>query len=263
MKKTIVISVVFLIFVSGLYGAWKLFFLKSDKPPETIFNEAKDAISEAEEKIIEIEKEEPQKNEEKIKVGQKIPEKILLAAPFTSQAPFGFWDERHEEACEEASIIMLKYHLDKKQLSREIAEQEIQKVVDYQINKYGDYKDSNAAQMIKLARDFYGLDNLEAVYDFKKEDIKKELAKGSPVVIPADGRELGNPYYTAPGPLYHALVLVGYSGNQIITNDPGTRKGEGYRYDIDILYNAIHDFPGDKEKIKEGRKAMIVVKSGG
>lgn len=188
-----------------------------------------------------------------------LPEKIFIKVPFTSQAPYANWDEKHEEACEEASLIMVKYYLDGKNLNKDIAEKEIQNLIKFQLEKYGDYRDSDATGIIQLAEDYYKINNLKAVYDFSKEDIKKELAKGRPIIIPAAGRLLGNPNFTAPGPLYHNLVLTGYEGDIVITNDPGTRKGEGYRYDIDVLFGAIHDFPGKKEDIEKGRKAMIVI----
>lgn len=194
---------------------------------------------------------------------EKIPNKILIPVPFTSQAPFKKWDALHEEACEEASIIMLRYFFSKEKLTPEIAEREIQALVKFQNKKLGDYKDTTAAQTADLFLDFYGeLPNgkkLKVVYDFDKTALKKYLACGNPIIIPAAGRELGNPNFTAPGPLYHNLVLVGYDGDMIITNDPGTRKGEGYKYNIDILYNSIHDFTGKPEDIKKGRKAMIFV----
>lgn len=221
------------------------------------------------EKKMEVPQDVPVNNdaEEKEKAPEKnpavkqniLPNKILIPVPFTSQAPFAKWDELHEEACEEASLIMLKYYLDKKPLTPEIAENEIQKMVKFEIKNYGDYKDSDAGEIVKLAEDFYKIYNLKVVYDFQKEDLKKELAKGNPVIIPAAGRDLGNPNFTAPGPLYHNLVLVGYDGDTIITNDPGTRKGLGYTYNINVLYNAIHDFPGKPEDITQGRKAMIVL----
>ena len=114
-----------------------------------------------------------------------------------------------------------------------------------------------------MFKDFYGetgkRKKLRVIYDFKKDDLKKYLAQGYPIIVPAAGRKLGNPNFTAPGPLYHNLVLVGYDGNTIITNDPGTRRGEGYEYDIDVIFNAIHDFTGKPESINQGRKAMIVV----
>ena len=112
---------------------------------------------------------------------------------------------------------------------------------------------------MKLAYDFYGLDILKVVYDFSKEDLEKYLSLGNPIIVPAAGRLLGNPNFKAPGPLYHNLVLVGYDGETIITNDPGTRKGEGYQYNLDVLYNAIHDFSGELNQIERGRKAMIVL----
>lgn len=254
-----IIKIVFaIIILAGLVLAGRYFLLKSDKPTETYIEEARDTVEDTGEKaadeIIRASKKEFLNEQQ-----EKIPDKIQIDVPFTSQAPFAVWDERHQEACEEASIIMLKYYLDKKPLTPEIAEQEIQKAINFQIRKYGDYRDTDAQRTVEVAEDLYGIDNLKVVYDFPKVDLKRELAKKNPIIVPAAGRELGNPYYTQPGPLYHMLVLTGYSGDQIITNDPGTRRGENYRYDIDVLYGAIHDFPGDKDRIKEGRRAMIII----
>lgn len=258
-KKKVIISLIFLFFLTAGFLASRYFLLESNKPPETYVAEIKDKIEQVENKIEADKKDESNKKPSENQLAA-IPGKISIKVPFTSQAPFGVWDQKHEEACEEAAIIILKYYLDKKDLTKEIAEKEIQRMIDFEIKNYGDYKDSDAEQIVKLAKDFYGIENIKAVYDFEKEDIKKELAKGNPIIIPAAGRELGNPYYTQPGPLYHMLVLIGYSGDQIITNDPGTRRGEGYWYDINVLYDAIHDFPGDKNKIRGGRKAMIVIR---
>lgn len=193
-----------------------------------------------------------------IKKEKALPNKILIEVPFTSQAPFAEWDALHEEACEEASIIMVKYFSDKKKLTPETAEQEIQKMAAFEKENYGHFEDSDAQEIVRLASDFYGPKNLKVIYDFSKEDMKKYLAAGRPIIVPAAGRRLGNPNFTQPGPLYHVLVLVGYNKNEIIANDPGTRKGKGYAYDSDVLYDAIHDFPGSKENIEAGRKAMIV-----
>lgn len=187
-----------------------------------------------------------------------LPDKIAFAVPFTTQAPLGVWDAVHEEACEEASLVMLKYYQDKKTLTPKIAEEELQAMVKFETKKYGDYKDTAAAETLKLATDFYGMKNLRVVYDFSQDDFKKYLAEGKPIIVPAAGRLLGNPFFTPPGPLYHNLVLTGYDGKKIITNDPGTKRGENYSYDINVLYNAIHDFTGKAENIEKGKKAMIV-----
>lgn len=188
-----------------------------------------------------------------------LPAGILINVPFTSQAPTGVWDAYHEEACEEASIIIIKYYLDKKALNPGVAEEQIQKMIAFEIKNYGNYEDTDAQKNVKLASDFYGIKNLKVVYNFQKDDLKRYLSLGKPIIVPAAGRMLGNSNFTQPGPLYHNLVLIGYEGDTIITNDPGTRKGRGYRYNIEVLYNAIHDFPGDKNNIVRGRKAMIVL----
>jgi hypothetical protein len=70
---------------------------------------------------------------------------------------------------------------------------------------------------------------------------------------------LGNPYFSGDGPPYHMLVLTGYKRGKFITNDPGTRRGEGYMYKEDVIMNAIHDWAGSKETIRDGEKAMMVV----
>ena len=260
MAKFIKYLIVFLALVFAVSGC---FFVFKDRE-EALAPQEEIIVTEVPEKVS-VEKDET----EKLIVGKEVPvpdvlpDEISIEVPFTVQAPFAKWDAYHQEACEEASLIMLKYYFDGKKLTPETAEKEIQAMIAYQLKKHGDYRDSDAEGMVELFEGFYGKPKngkkLKVIYDFSQNDLKKYLSKGEPIVVPAAGRLLGNPYFTQPGPLYHALVLVGYDGNTIITNDPGTKRGEGYRYDIKTLYNAIHDFPGSLDKMEEGRKAMIVV----
>ncbi len=187
---------------------------------------------------------------------------LLKAVPFTSQAPYGKWDLVHEEACEEASLIIVhSFATGRTQLTKAYSEEQIQALKEYQLKTTGQFIDSDMEELMEIAKGFYELE-LEVVYDFELEDIKKQLRRGSPVIIPTAGRRLGNPNFTPPGPLYHNLVVIGYDEDksEFITHDPGTRNGENYRYDQQLLYNAIHDYPGDKTKIETGRKAMVVLK---
>ncbi len=241
-------------------------FLKKESKTENTDMKEVSSVRNEDETIVEMEKNDTKNNlkgNEESDRQENIPDSFLIDVPFTSQAPFGKWDEMHEEACEEASVIMVKYFLDKKNLLPQIAEDEIKNLVKFQIKNYGDYKDGNAEQTAKLYSDFYGHPRnglkMKVIYDFNKDDLKKYLSRGNPIIVPAAGRLLGNPNFTAPGPLYHNLVLIGYEGNNIITNDPGTKRGERYKYDINTLFNAIHDFTGKKKDIEKGRKAMIVL----
>ncbi|MFC1612621.1 C39 family peptidase [Patescibacteria group bacterium] len=196
----------------------------------------------------------PQKEEE-----LAIPEEFNLDVPFTPQAPNAVWDEIHQDACEEASALMAAFFvLERPILGPSDTDKELLKIVDWQKRYFGFWKDTDASQTADILREYYGLKNIEVQYDITIEDIKREIAQGHPVIIPAAGRELGNQYYTPPGPYYHMLVVKGYTKNRIITNDPGTKRGENFSYKNDIFYNAIHDWnSGD---IAGGKKAMIVVK---
>ncbi len=189
-----------------------------------------------------------------------IPEFVNLGIPFICQAPYSIWDELHNHACEEAAIIMVYYYLTEKDLSREIGEKEILNMVDWQIKNWGKIFDLNAEQIVQLFKNYFNYENIELVYDFAVEDIKKELARGNPIIVPAAGRTLRNPYFTPPGPLYHILVVKGYDGekSEFIVNDPGIGRGADFRYNYQVLENAIHDF--NNGDVLNGRKVMIVVK---
>ncbi len=197
-----------------------------------------------------------------------IPEFVNLEIPFISQAPYAIWDELHDNACEEAAIIMVYYYLNKKELTQETAEQEILNLVDWQIKNWGGHFDLDAEQIVELFKNYFGstslatssYQNIELIYNFTVEDVKKELTDGNPIIIPAAGRLLGNPYFTPPGPEYHALVIKGYDDekSEFIVNDPGTKRGADFRYNYKILENAVHDF--NNGDVLAGKKAMIVIK---
>src|SRR3989338_699022 len=183
--------------------------------------------------------------------------------PFTSQAPFGDWkDPRQQDGCEEASVLMAMRWVKGESLTKEQALEEILAMSKFEEDKYGDYHDTSSEDTVKrLFNDYYSYDKVKTVFDIKIEDIKKELAAGHLVIVPADGQKLGNPNFTGAGPERHKLVIRGYDDkkSQFITNDPGTRKGEKYRYDYDVLINAVRDYlTGYKVPIVGERKAMIV-----
>lgn len=195
---------------------------------------------------------------ETAKSDNTLPESINLDIPFAPQAPFGNWELPYKEACEEAAMIMAHRFLSNEPITPKIMSEEILKLVDWQISVFKKYRDTNADEMAQTLKDYFGHNNVEVRTEFTIDDIKREVAAGHPVILPAAGRLLPNPNFRQPGPLYHALVVKGYTKTKIITNDPGTRKGKDFLYDPQALMNAIHDwYP---KNILEGRKVMIVVK---
>lgn len=188
-----------------------------------------------------------------------IPDKITLSVPFAPQAPHANWDALHEEACEEASLIMVHRYLEKQPLTLDEMEGDILAMIAWE-NRNGYAHDVTAAEIAQIARDYYGHSARVITGDDVTVDaLKRELAAGNPVIIPAQGQFLGNPYFSGEGPPYHMLVLIGYRGDTFITNDPGTRRGQKYEYPADIIMNAIHDWTGDKETVRDGQKAVVIV----
>ena len=171
-----------------------------------------------------------------------LPTEINLAVPFTPQAPYGVWDEFHNDACEEASVLMVaRFWQNKPILGPDDVEKELQEIRSFEEKTFGFSQDTNAAETAKILTDYHHLSGVSVVYDFTLDDLKRELLSGHPVIIPAAGRELHNPFYKQPGPVYHMLVIKGVTADgKFITNDPGTKRGANFVYGQDTLYNSIN-----------------------
>lgn len=195
------------------------------------------------------------------------PQFVLHDVPFVSQAPTGRWDDpRQQDGCEEAASYMAVLWARGEKAPTTLQEQEktLLAISQWEVEKFGSYQDTSATDTAeRISKGYFNYHNVEVRYEITAEAIKQEVARGNLVVVPADGRRLGNPYFTQPGPERHMLVVRGYDpgSDEFITNDNGTKRGEKYRYKTDVLMNAIRDYPtGDHIPIIEIRKAMIVVK---
>ncbi len=194
----------------------------------------------------------------------KFPSEYNLAVPFQPQAPQANWDLPYQEACEEASLIMADAFYNKKSLTIDEMDERIKKLVDWQVGRFGYYEDTTAAETATIAREYFGL-TAELDYDVSVDNIKKQISQNKLVLAPAAGKILPNPNFRNGGPLYHMLVIRGYTPEEFITNDPGTRKGREFVYKYNDLLNAVHDWPaapGDKPSEAEmlaGEKVMIVI----
>lgn len=242
MKSKIIIAG--LIVIAGLASAF--FWTLQGTDPDQLLNKIEDELQKAEDRPVVRE------------------DKILLDVPFTSQAPNANWaDDHFQDGCEEASLIMVsRWVWGSKIGTKNEVEAEIYKISEFEKQKFGTYHDTSAEDTLKVLNEYFNHKKVAVFYDMTVEDIKLALSEEKLVVVPADGTRLGNPNFRRPGPTRHMLVIRGFDekDKQFITNDPGTRKGEKYRYDYKVLINAVRDYPtGHKEEILEERKAMIVV----
>lgn len=229
-------------------------------------------VDEIKQNPIEVPKEE--KEDEEL---EDRPSRLNHEVKFASQAPHSNWDMPYQEACEEAALIQAYKYFYQEDLTPDIMDQEILKLVEWEKQNLGVMSDTDLVEVKRIAEEYFNL-NVEIDEEVSEEHIKDLLAKGYLILVPTAGRELGNPNFKQPGPLYHFLVVRGYDWNDFITNDLGTRKGDGYKYKYKTLINAIHDLPlkddgsvfrpydeemDDLEKEKKmltGKKKILVIK---
>ncbi|MEK7103401.1 MAG: C39 family peptidase, partial [Patescibacteria group bacterium] len=156
---------------------------------------------------------------------------VLKDVHFASQAPLKNWDYPYQEFCEEAaSLIAAFYALGKTIPGPDGVNAELFRIKEFEEKEFGFYEDTTAQETTRILKEFYGLTDVTLMQNPSLEDIKSQLAQGKAIMVPTAGRMLGNPYFKAPGPLYHMIVLKGYtSSGYFITQDPGTNtKGENY-----------------------------------
>jgi Peptidase_C39 like family len=195
----------------------------------------------------------------------KVAGKILLDAPFIPQAPYAEWDDpRQQEGCEEASVLIAyKWLTGKKIITQAEARKEILNMTTYQYNKYRVYSDTSVDDTAKrLLRGYYGYKNWEVKNVSTKAKLVDEIMKKNLLIVPVNGQKLKNPFFKGAGPLRHMLVVIGYDPDtkEVITHDPGTVRGNGYRYPLAGFFNAIRDYEtGRYAPIKKENKSLIIV----
>lgn len=266
-KKILIITAVEVVLIAG----WFLFVDVSNRPEpiEKITEAVKPEKEENAPSETEIEEENVTEAEENTSKQQEPAQSSgivqLSGVSFTPQAPFGNWsDSRQQDGCEEAAAIMAVKWARGESLSRSQAEALITGISDWELEKYGEYRDISARDTVNwIIKDYFGHNNAEVKYGITAQDIINELEKGNIVIVPTDGRLLFNPNFTPPGPERHMFPIKGYDYDrgEFIVNDNGTRNGESYRYGKNTLYNAIIDYStGYHEPVTSASKVMIVVR---
>ena len=181
-----------------------------------------------------------------------------IKVPFTSQAPYGYWGQPWQDACEETVIAMIdNFYRNKSLDNRQVAREEILKILNIKNKTFGWSLDEDANKIVKLINDFLPWE-ARIVDNPSLEQIKSEIDNNRPIILPAHGKYLHNPHFANGGPQYHTIVLSGYDDktSEFITHEPGTRYGENYRYTYQTIMNAMHDYlPANNTK--NGSKIAI------
>lgn len=266
MRKTAILALLIL-FLAGCTNQPSNFV---PTPEESVV----DSIEEVPEELKTIEL--PESNDVTTPPEVELATDLNWPVPFAMQAPFSNWDMPYQEMCEEASLILAAKYFKNEPISKQIMDDELTKLREWEETTLGFYTDSTAEEVKFMGEETLGLE-IEVSENVTVENIKTQLNNGYLVLAPTAGRELHNPFFKQPGPLYHMLVIRGYNDKNFIVNDVGIGKGEAYQYPFHIVLNAVHDLPvigGEifrpydedvSEAIKEeemltGEKRILIVK---
>lgn len=168
---------------------------------------------------------------------------ILQDIPFTSQAPFSeWWNIIFQEGCEEAATIMaIAWATDKPAILADDANTQILSIADYEQKEFWTHMHASIYDIATTMSDYLWFYDHRVVENISKTELIQLLRDWHIVMVPTSGRALKNSYYTPPGPRNHIVLIIGYDSinSEFITNDSGTKNGASYRYDEDLIYDAI------------------------
>src|SRR3989339_244695 len=256
MKKKLILGLILIFLVGG-------FFVWQNKKPKLIAVDLpvaqnyQDFVTSTQEEIKDEVKPDEEQPEEDFAIKPKI-QNINLNVPFISQAPSANWEQPYQDACEEASFLMLDYYYQNKKFSTAAdTEKLINTLVDWQLTNWGVHANLPAQEFKKFVEK-NSTYQVELVYDLNQEKIKNILQTGQPLIVPANGKKLANPNFKNGGPEYHMLVVKGYVDDKFITNDPGTRLGADFIYSSDNLLDSIADWNAQDKKA-DGSKIGIII----
>ena len=122
----------------------------------------------------------------------------------------------------------------------------------------GLFESTTAEETARIMREHLGMKGVAVLPVSSIDDIRAQLAAGHPVMLPMDGRTLKNPNFRNGGPTYHMLVARGYTETEIITNDPGTRRGENWLYTNETVMASLADWVQAGRTVDHSRRVMIV-----
>ena len=167
MKKLIIIVIVLIAGVVWFYQSSFPEVLKVDLPLAQQFEEFEEEIIKPEEIAIE---------EEKEVAGVKIDNvSINLDVPFTAQAPTANWEQPFQDACEEASILMVDYYYNNRQFpSKEEVTKILLDLVQWQEDNWSGHFNLPIEEVALLAKTTFGYET-EVIENLTVEKIKEFL----------------------------------------------------------------------------------------
>lgn len=172
--------------------------------------------------------------------GLSDPKGTMLSVPYVPQVFRDEWSAPWDEACEEASTLMVDaFYENSLGPSEREAKRRMQEMVAWENQTFQTYQDTDAEQTVKLIAKHASF-RATVQRTPTLEQIKHELASDRPVIALVNMYQL----YQEPdlGDSYHVFVITGYDDQTqaFRVNDPARRDQHVYAYAR--LMGALHDF---------------------
>jgi uncharacterized protein YvpB len=169
-----------------------------------------------------------------------------LEVPYVAQAPDGNWTAPWNEACEEASIIMIDhFYQGTAPPDTEEIKQNIRDMVTWENKTFRKNDDTTAEETEKLIQ-YLDVFDTEIKRDPTVEEIKEQIDLGRPVIALLNMYTLYGEQ--EQGDSYHVLVINGYDDEkkEFLLQDPARADKKTSSYET--VMRALHDYnPASKE----------------
>lgn len=166
-------------------------------------------------------------------------QRVILPVPYVSQVPDGVWVSPWDEACEEASLLMVQgFYAGATTIGREGAKAEMRKMFAWEQERWKDVEDADAERILVLG-DAFSVGS-RVVRDPSAGEIVAELRAGHPVIAVVDMYALWGERPAGDG--YHVVVVTGHDADkgEFQVMDPA--KDDIRWYAASRLMASLHDY---------------------
>lgn len=189
-----------------------------------------------------------------------------IPVPFIWEIPDGVWVKPWNNACEEASIMMIdQFYRGRKEenVGRVESKNLMTPLFAIEDRLFGSNSNTDATRTLKVIQDYTNFDG-ELKFHPTASDITAELALGHPVISFHYGYDLNNPHhrFRRGGSSYHVMVITGFDDKKQLfyANDTELKGGLDYPYAYDTIMASLHDFNHTTRKA-DGEPVVIFTRS--
>lgn len=193
-----------------------------------------------------------------------------LDIKFYSQFPLDIstwkkYDEPYQNFCEESSLLNWYYYLiwnnpDIKEYNKDLLK--LKELEDLLFDWW--YKHTSLEETLQLLIAFQW-DNQKVFWEILEnpsiEDIKENISKWNPIIVPLYWKWLSNNLFLWWWPVYHNLLIKWYTEKKIIVNEVWVSKWDWFNYKIEEIMENIYNFNLDlyPDSFQDWKKEVLIL----